>query len=657
MAEQEMIKLSSIRNTFPMYSDMTDDQLLIQLRKKFYPDIPPAKFYSRIDYDTQRTDPTEGMSKTDKVLANLGAGMTDLATGAKQLWTDMTGNDAEKAAMKQEVAEKRARDKQLSDATTGGTALQIAGGVIPTLAIPAGGFVNGARATGSVLANAVRAARGLDRVAPVAAKAGFGSGALVADSALSGATFGALNPVGEGESRTMNTAIGAGAGAALPLTLMGANQLRRVATNKGGVERAGEELVNEVLPKNTAPAQQESMLRQTIQRLRDQTAPRPAGSVDIPLSTAARLGDADLARLEAGSRTRNGANWYDFDQNQAAAVSDAVRGATSSADDLAARRGLRDSNIKVRKGQAFSGINDGAWGSDLGNLSHNLEAAMQSPEASNPAVLNMLKAIQGEMGRMGDNFSPEHLATIRHNLSAKFNPTNPNVYAAAPRDSAARLSLMQNIDNILNNATNSRWQDVVTGYARDSVPVDAAKAAGRVRESFWDGNTGRVRGVSADAAGDVPKITEAGLGGALDRARGPDKSLLLSREANTRLEAVLEALRNQNIVQGVKRSATAGGGSNTASDTFASKAAGAAGNMIADNVPGGKVAKGLFHSVTDAVNANKDRALADALQNPEQMIALLEARIKAGQPVGPAEAQLLKLLRGGVPAAGSQMMN
>ena len=178
-----------------------------------------------------------------------------------------------------------------------------------------------------------------------------------------------------------------------------------------------------------------------------------------------------------------------------------------------------------------------------------------------------------------------------------------------------------------------------------------------MRERFWDADTGRVRGVSADAAGDVPKITEAGLGGALDKARGPDKSLLLSREANGRLEAVLEALRKQNIVQGVKRSATAGGGSNTASDTMAAKAAGAAGNLIADQIPGGNVAKGIFKGVTETVNANKDRALAEALQNPEQMIQLLEARLKAGQPLGVAEAQLLKLLRGSLPAAGAQLMN
>ena len=58
-----------------------------------------------------------------------------------------------------------------------------------------------------------------------------------------------------------------------------------------------------------------TVLRQTIDRLRQ------AQQGNIPLSTAAQLRDPTIARLEQGSRSRNGANWYDFDQNQARAVS------------------------------------------------------------------------------------------------------------------------------------------------------------------------------------------------------------------------------------------------------------------------------------------------------------------------------------------------
>lgn len=565
------------------------------------------------------------MSGPERVFRSLGAGFADIPLAVKQIFN----RDADKAKqLEREAADKREVDKYLSkktdmgvlpdqvfgmDTPTVGSTAQFYGKTAPTMLLPA---------------------------ARLAGLRGFGSNVAV------GAGLSALDPTVEGESRAMNMVTGGAASGVLPIATAAVKGGYNMVTRGGGQNRASKEVAKAITPSG---ADEATVLRQTIDRLR-QTQPG-----NIPLSTAAQLRDAEIARLEAGSRARNGANWYDFDQNQASAVADAVRSATSSADELAARRALRDSNIKIRKGQAFSGVNEAAWGNDVGNLANTLESAMRSPEASNPAVLNMLKAVQGEMDRLGDQFGPQNLATIRQNLSAKFNPTNPNVYAAAPRDSAARLGLMRDIDNILNNVTNNRWQDVVTGYARDSAPVDAAKAAGRVRQSFYDQSTGRVLGVSADAAGDIPKITEAGLGRAMNAARGPDKSLLLSNEANTRLEAILEALRAQNIVQGVKRSATAGGGSNTASDIFAARSAGAAADAVTNMAggPAATVGKGILQGLRDYANTNKDRALAEALQNPQQMIQLLERKLQAGAPLSAQEQYLLSLLRGAPAAATS----
>jgi D-Tyr-tRNAtyr deacylase len=373
---------------------------------------------------------------------------------------------------------------------------------------------------------------------------------------------------------------------------------------------------------------------------------------NIPLSTAAQLRDAEIARLEAGSRARSGANWYDFDQNQARAVSDAVRQATSSADDLGARRALRQTNIDTRKNQAFNSVNEGAFNADMTALRANLESAMRSPDASNPAVRNMLNEIRNEMDRLGPDFTVQHLATIRYNLSGKSPLMPQNAYQAAPRDSVATMNVLQNVDDILNNATNKRWQDVVTGYARDSDPVRAAQAAGKVREAYWD-NTGRVRKTAADVSGDVPLITQFNLGSAIDNTRGPTKNVLLSNEANMRLNSVLDALRQQDIVKGVKRSATAGGGSNTASDMFAAKSAGAVADAVtsAAGGPAAAVGKGVIDSLRDYANRNKDRALAEALQNPQQMISLLEAKIASKAPMTAKEQYLYSLLRGAPAAA------
>jgi hypothetical protein len=577
-----------------------------------------------------RRKSTEGMGTFTKIAANIGAGMADLGLGARQLWTDMTGDDAAKAQVKQEVEEKRRIDAQLAEDSfdsKGGKyaaqALQIGGNVLPTLVIPGGGAIQ----SGRILPLALRSA-------------GVGAG------------LGAVNPVGEGESRAINMAVGGTLNAAAPTVIGIGNAGRRMVTRAGGSQRAGEQIAREITDGVGGRSAQENMLRQTLARLRN--APAQTAD-DIPLSTAAQLSDPNLARLEAGSRTRNGANWYDFDQTQARSVADNLRRATSAADDLPARRALRQNNIELNKAQAFSGVNSQAFGNELGRFRSNLDVAMLSPDASNPAVRSMLESVAKEIDRLGDGFGPEHLATIRANLSGKYNPMSPNVYAAAPRDSVATRSVLQEVDNILNQSTNNRWQNVVSGYARDSATVDASKAAGRVREKFFD-EVGMVqKGVrSADPLGDVPLITEIGLGRAAKAARDPAGRNLMSDEATRRVDNILAALRRQNIVQGVKRSATAGGGSNTASDTIAAQAAGNAADAImgATTGPAAPIGRGALQGLRKFADENKDRALAEALQNPDRMIEIIERQLARGEPLTPAMEYFLRMASG-LPAAAA----
>lgn len=591
----------------------------------------------------------------ERAAIQMGAGADNLVTGVKQLLefdkpeklSDLVTNDTPLKRSQRDVARMRLLKKAMAESTdtntlpdwapTVGSALQGTGEAMPLMAVPVGGYVKGA----TMLPRAF----GLMRNAATPAR--LGTGTLAADAAIGGGVSGALNPTIEGESRGMNAAMGAAAGAVLPVVTGGVRGGWNMATSSGGRTRAGNQIANELT--QGAP-DSNAVLQQTIARLRAQQG-QPQSS--IPLSAAAQLRDPQLARLEAGSRARNGANWYDFDQNQARAVSGAFDQATAEASDLAARRATREANIKANKTAAFDAADRGAFDAELNAFQNNLQQAMQSAEASNPAVLNMLRSIDSEIRRLGPTFGPEHLATIRHNLSGKGNTLSPNAYLSAPRDSIATKSVLQEVDNILNRATGNKWQNVVSGYAADTRPVDASKAAGRVREAYYD-PTGRVRGVSADPLGDVPKITEAGLGRAMDAARGPNKATLLSDPARTQLESILEALRAQNIVQGVKRSATAGGGSNTASDQFAAKAANRAGDVISGMAGGtaGAVTRGTLNAALDWANTHRDRALAEALQNPQRLIEILERRVAAGQPLSTAEQGVLQILRG-VPAAAA----
>lgn len=570
-------------------------------------------------------NPTEGMSRTQRVLANIGAGMADLGLGARQLYTDITGTPEEQAAIQREVDEKRKRDEMLAESTTGGSLLQMTGNVAPTLAIPVGTFARGATALPRALG-----------LMSSSAPARLGTGALVADAALGGATLSAVDPVATGESRGLNVASGTVLSAATPLAIAGGNQVRRMVTQAGGGQRAGEQIAQEL------GADTPQMLRQTIDRLRN----APQGP--IPLSTAAALSDPQLARLERGSRTTSGANWMDFDQQQARALWNEITAATRGAEDVTARRSMRANNRSVLFNQAMGTINEPAFARDLTSFRSNLDTAMRSAEASNPAVRTMLQTVADEIDRLGPDFRPEHLATIRANLANKTPLVPTNAYQAAPRESPATMGVLRDVDNILNNATGGRWQDVLGAYARDSNLVRSSQAAGKIRESFVDPATGRVRGTAADSAGDLPTVTEAGLGRALDVARGPRKELVLDPTANARLEGVLQALRQQNITRRVAKSATAGGGSNTASDTIAAQAASGLADAMASTA--GAPGRMSLEALRNFANTRKDAALAEALQNPQRMIELLEGQVRAGRPLSPAEQQLLALLRG-VPAA------
>lgn len=558
------------------------------------------------------------MGLGERLFKSMGAGFADIPLAVRQIFN----RDPERATqLQREAADKREVDKALAASTNLGILPdQVFGVDVPTL----GGT---AQTYGKTAPSMVVPATRLTGLAGLATNAGVGAG------------LAALDPTVEGESRATNMGVSAALSAALPVTMSMIKGGYNAVTGKGAQQRAAKEIGQAITPDGES---QEVVLRQTIDRLK-QAQPNQMG---IPLSTAAQLRDAELARLEAGSRTRSGANWYDFDQSQAKAVSDAVRTATAQADEVGTRRALRSSNRATNFNQAMATINEPAYLRDLQGFRQNLETAMRTAESSNPAVRNMLTELRNEIDRLGPDFRPENLAIIRANLASKSPLVPQNAFQAAPRESPATMSVLREVDNILNNATGNRWQKVVGDYARDSDNVRAAQAAGKVREAFWD-STGSIKKKAADAAGDVPIITEFGLRQAINSTAGPQKNILLSAQANNRLNAIVDALRAQGIVQGVKRSATAGGGSNTASDMMASKAASAAADAM---VPGsGNVTATVANKTIEALrgfaNARKDKALAEALQNPQQMIDLLEAKIRANAPLTDAEKYLYSTLR------------
>jgi hypothetical protein len=140
------IKVSEIRAKFPMYDDLTDDQLISGIRQKFYSDIPIQKFAGMIEYDTQRralgAEVTDEMGMGGRLLAGVGKGMTDVAQGIRQ---------AVGGVSRQDVKDKRATDTALMD-TGAGKWGAVAGNVAamaPAVFIPGAATLGGAAAIGA----------------------------------------------------------------------------------------------------------------------------------------------------------------------------------------------------------------------------------------------------------------------------------------------------------------------------------------------------------------------------------------------------------------------------------------------------------------------------------------------------------------------------
>lgn len=178
------IKVSEIRAKFPMYDDLSDDQLLSGIRSKFYADIPMPRFAAMIDYDTQRQalqkEITDEAGVIDNARAGFGKAVTDTVRGVGQLFN--------MGPSRAEVDQIQREDAGLMD-TAAGTVGNFTGQVVPaalSVAIPgAAGFL-GATALGGAMGAAQPVGTNDSRLSNTALGAAFGAGGVAAGRALQG---------------------------------------------------------------------------------------------------------------------------------------------------------------------------------------------------------------------------------------------------------------------------------------------------------------------------------------------------------------------------------------------------------------------------------------------------------------------------------------
>jgi hypothetical protein len=527
---------------------------------------------------------------------NLGAGLDTAWQGAKQL--------VGRGPSDEELREQRALKSQAAENMTGGGLLQVAGEVLPTLAVPAGGFVKGAQALtgGRILKNASLAKK------------------AIADAALAGGVAGALQPTLDNESRIVNTAVGAAGGAAVPAAVQGAKVLRRTLTQAGAKERAADRILRDV---------GEGEARQAVADIQTYY---PKGAEDIPLSTAGVTQNPKIAVLERASRARDPAQWAQLDEATNRAAWQNVQRATQNADELERLRQARSENWMQRQGEASAAVRPAKFAKELEGFYSKIEQALKSPPGQNQ-MRPVLLEIKRQLDELGPEITPEHMMTLRANMQGAIKGTPDNVFATAPRTDPYYISLKQELDRILNDVTGGKWQKVVEGYAKDSAPVQAAKSAKGIRETF-ETPEGVLR--TGDVGG-VPRVTEARLRQAL-ASKGESKfGDALTPESRQRLAATLEALNRQNITQRVKNAGTGGGGSNTLMDTAAL--------LARRQMPASGVIERLWNVAVKRGDEMLQQEIDLLLRDPEAFRASIVKALEAGQPLPRAKAEILAALQ------------
>lgn len=585
------ISVAEIRAKFPMYADMPDDQLVIGIRQKFYPDIPIGEFAKRVEYSP--IDPTDGMSGFEKFSAGVGKGMTDTVRGIGQL----VG-----AVSQQEVDDVKKRDAALNNSGAG-MAGNVVGNIalaLPTIAIPGAATLRGA--------------------------------------SLIGAAQGLAQPVASDESRLSNAALGGGAGAG------GVALGRGVAAGYAGVKAMAEPFTH---------AGRQRIAGRTIQRFADDPsavlAARPTGPSITGASPtlAEQTGDAGIARLQDATRSLDPQIAGRID----ARLSDNNAARVYSLRNMTGQDGGRDFAAEMRSGTAKD-LYDRAYSVpiELENLS-----ASQRGEITKlmgmPAIQDALKVAQENGANFGmkmngpGNIMGLHQAKLAlDDKIASLSGGGANQANAAAGIKAARDRLVTFME-----AMSPDYREARLTYAQMSKPINAMDTASRVLQkgaSVTSDLSGEVRlqpNALLRLLQDEPALIQQatgrkGLGGLAD-VMEPDQVNLLraiasevdrtgavGRAGNGPGSATAQRMASQNILRQLA-------GPTGLPQSWAESA-------IANTVIG-KPFNLLYGGVAEP---RIQQALAEAVLNPTAARAALQAAQRTTSPLLPENA-ITRLLR------------
>ena len=480
---------------------------------------------------------------------------------------------------------------------------------------------------------------GLSSKIPLLAKAtaALPTATNIARSAAGGVVGGALQPVGEGESRLDNMEAGGILGAVTPPAFKLLAKAGRGAKNVA--QRAAAGALPEGFGGGRAAAavgerKVADLLRKEVgEAMPDVTYTRHPHIEGTP-SAAVATQNPKLASLERASRTHAGDAWQGFDEAAQAARWKAIDEGLQTSDDVTRLLGKAD---EVGAEVPYTAVKPKSFGKGMDDFYANLQTAKTTPDyLANPAVKNAVDYVERTMAEAG-TVTPELLHTMRRTL-AKGLTGAPGAGDAGVRAAASEpkiIAMMQAMDNVLDVGSKGKWSGWKEDYAQAMHRAESAKADVNIRGKFVDEATGTVR-KPATGVGGAPQVTPAALKQAIASAgsmkRGPRKGQnLLSTGSEDLLQGVVKDLDAQALLQRAKAASTGGSGSDTASN-FAQAA------MMEAMLPTGLGTARFIAGRSGAKTQEAmHRQLASLLQDPAALKRFLEAQ------------QQQKLLRSGMP--------
>lgn len=581
------VKMSSIREKFPMYADVPDDQLLIALHKKHYSDMPAGQFFQSIDFDTQRQkylrEAAAEMNPIERGFANWSAGYGNLTQGIQQLLGKV---GIGQGVSDEEIEAKRERDAILAESLphgkgwSTGKMLQTTSEALPLAALPATALE-----------------------APLTPLVGPTTRMLGASSAISGAGA-ALSPVTSTESRPANMAVAAGAGLLLPAGGKAAEGAVRggykLLTQAGARERALQNIAGHL--GENAP--------RFLENLRTYESPTLKGqAVDVPVTATQASGDNYMAQLEAASRSRPGTQpgWADFDAAQNAQRYQLLENLTPSE--------LRMQRLGRARELATAPQRQGALGTaatapvdPVMPVAQHVQSVLAGDTSANPAVRTVGNYVMGELG---DNATPGRLYEVRKVLAAKLSgPSAIGDELSAATKGAQRetMGMIQSIDDALDQASGGQWRPYLQSYGQRSEPITSGRALRQTMEQLQ----------RKPYKGITPEVTYAGLEG-ITRRQGQGKfgSKFTAQDEQDIANLVEHLRRSEAPARTRKSAATMGGGSITNTDQMLA-------NLAARMIEGVPMVGGYAKRVREFNAPQVDEQLAQLLQNPNVLRQTLQ---------------------------------